>query len=122
MSTEQQLQEQLKIPVTKVNVGDGMSRVYSTNGIYAGSLPTQKGPGSAGFDTSEDALSRLHWETIYITHKPELSELAMALFPRKVYLSLSSFRKLHIRDENGEDIAMVECFYDGQWRVREINA
>ena len=121
MNIQAQVQQILKIPVTRVSEGENTCKVYSTNDIYAGSIPSE----AAGNATPqpggpENGINNLHWETIYITNKEELEPMVRDLFSDKVYISLASFRHLHIRDADGENLALVECVYDGEWRVSVV--
>lgn len=119
MDIQAQVQQILKIPVTRVSEGEHTYKVYSTNDIYAGNIPLEAGNGTHD-KGAPDIDFNLHWETIYITNKEELEPLVRDLFSGKVYISLATFRHLHIRDEDGENIALVECIFDGKWSARVV--
>lgn len=110
----------LQIPIERtVDFGNYVEIIF--NDVNIGSVPATQTPGNRIFETGPEVLNLLRWDFIYRSEKESIDQAIASIFgvEREVLeITLGTFRRLYVRDKEGEMIGSVTCiFTDGQWNI-----
>jgi hypothetical protein len=110
----------LNIPVERtVDFGNYVEIIFNEANI--GTIPSVLTPGNRIFDTSPEVVNNLRWDHVYLTEQESIDQAIASVLNKDkedLQITIGTFRRLYVRDENGELINSVICSYaQGQWNV-----
>lgn len=107
----------LFIPIDNiVNKGDYME-IFSQN-VHIGNLPYYNVSGILTYDTDINIVNNLKWQPIFVQNEEFIKRKVEESFGSDIQITLGTFRRLYIKDSDGNIIASVECrFENNEWRI-----
>jgi hypothetical protein len=114
------IQRELKIPISDVMFSATYVEIISGRDNI-GSIPYYTVAGINTYDTDKSAVNWLKWDKVYDQHKAELNQKIIDLVAKEdITISLGTFRRLYVKNSNGEMICAIECSYNGNdWDVQK---
>ena|SRR5690554_4476223 len=112
----------LKIPVERIVTFPEYVEIISGN-QNVGSLPYITISNIKTYDTSEPVLNTFRWQYIYSENAEEINPLIYELLKQEednIQITLGIYRKLYVKDNEGNLISAVTCSYlDENWKVEK---